>query len=157
MKPYLGVCLVLVTIAVLAVATLYSCASLASHTVDHIRDAFAQVLQVQPQVTINSRVVLTQTAPIAELAVVTKEELVTLDYTQHLEVLSYQVPLTEKKLEVEATYRIKAGFDLPSAPSMLKSMPSPTISKPICPRPRSSLLSKWAISPITGKTPRSIG
>src|SRR5476651_1461745 len=82
------------------------------HTIDHIRDAFSEVLRVQPQVTLNQRVVLTQTAPIAELAVVTKEELVTIGLNEHLEVLSMQIPLTEKKLTAEATYRIKAGFDL---------------------------------------------
>jgi hypothetical protein len=82
------------------------------HTVDSVRDAFVQVLRVQPQITVNQRVVLTQTAPIAELAVVTKEELVTLGFTEHLEIFTVQLPLTEKKLTAEATYRIKAGFDL---------------------------------------------
>jgi len=77
-----------------------------------VRDAFVSVLRVTPQVTVNQRVVLTQTAPIAELAVVTKEELVTIGLTEHFEVLSVQIPLTEKVLTAEAVYRIKAGFDL---------------------------------------------
>jgi hypothetical protein len=112
MKHYLGICLVLVTIAVLCFLALRSCTSAVDQTVDHVRDAFNQVLHVQPQVIIDQRVVLTQTAPIAELAVVTKEELVSLDFNEHLEVLSLQIPLTEKKLTAEATYRLKAGFDL---------------------------------------------
>jgi len=112
MKHYLGICLVLVTIAVLCFLALRSCTSAVDDTVDHVRDAFNQVLHVQPQVTVNQRVVLTQTAPIAELAVVTKEELVGLGFNEHLEVLSMQIPLTEKKLTAEATYRLKAGFDL---------------------------------------------
>lgn len=112
MKHYLGICLVLITLAVIGLFALRSCTAAADHTVDNVRDAFKAILQVQPQITVNQRVVLTQTAPIAELAVVTKEELVTLGYTEHFEVLSYEVPLTEKKLTAEAVYRLKAGFDL---------------------------------------------
>ena len=112
MKHYLGVCLVLVTVAAIGFFALHSCTAAVDHTIDQVRDAFAEVLRVQPRVTVNQRVVLTQTAPIAELAVVTKEELVTLAFDEHLEVLSLQVPLTEKKLTAEATYRLKAGFDL---------------------------------------------
>ena len=112
MKHYLGICLVLVTVAAIGFFALHSCTAAVDHTIGSVRDAFNEVLKVQPQVTIDQRVVLTQTAPIAELAVVTKEELVTLGFNEHLEVLSLQVPLTEKKLTAEATYRLKAGFDL---------------------------------------------
>ena len=112
MKHYLGICLILITVAAIAFFALHSCVAAADHTINSVRDAFSQVLHMQPQVTINQRVVLTQTAPIAELAVVTKEELVTLHFNVHLEVLSFQVPLTEKNLTAEATYRLKSGFDL---------------------------------------------
>jgi len=112
MKHYLGICLVLVTLACIAWFALRSCTASIDHTVDTVRDAFVSVLRVQPQVTVNQRVVLTQTAPIAELAVVTKEELVTIGLTEHFEVMSVQIPMTEKKLTAEAVYRIKAGFDL---------------------------------------------
>src|SRR5271156_5847987 len=112
MKHYLGICLVLVTLAGIAWFALRSCTAAVDQTIDHVRDAFNEVLRVQPEVTVNQRVVLTQTAPIAELAVVTKEELVTLGFDEHLEVLSLQIPLTEKTLTAEATYRLKAGFDL---------------------------------------------
>jgi len=112
MKHYLGICLVLVTLAGIGLFALHSCATAVDNTVDHVRDAFNQVLRVQPQVTVNQRIVLTQTAPIAELAVVTKEELVTIGMNEHLEVLSMQIPLTEKKLTAEAVFRLKAGFDL---------------------------------------------
>jgi hypothetical protein len=112
MKHYLGICLVMATAAAIALFALHSCTRAVDESIDHVRDAFSQVLQIQPQITINQRVVLTQTAPIAELAVVTKEELVTIGLNEHLEVLSFQIPLTEKKLTAEATYRIKAGFDL---------------------------------------------
>ena len=112
MKHYLGICLVLVTVAGIGLFALHSCTAAVNQTVDHVRDAFAQVLNIRPEITVNQRVVLTQTAPIAELAVVTKEELVTIGLNEHLEVLSLQIPLTEKKLTAEATYRLKAGFDL---------------------------------------------
>jgi hypothetical protein len=112
MKHYLGICLVLVTVAAIGFFALHSCTSAVDQTIDRVRDAFTHVLQVQPQITVNQRVILTQTAPIAELAVVTKEELVTIGLNEHLEVLSMQIPLTEKKLTAEATYRLKAGFDL---------------------------------------------
>jgi len=112
MKHYLGICLVLITLAGIAWFGLRSCTNSVDHTVDSVRDAFVSVLRVTPQITVNQRVILTQTAPIAELAVVTKEELITIGENVHTEVLSVQVPLTEKKLTAEAMYRIKAGFDL---------------------------------------------
>jgi len=112
MKHYLGICLVLVTAAAIGFFVLHSCTAAVDHTIDHVSNAFGAVLHVQPEVTVNQRVVLTQTAPIAELAVVTKEELITIGLNEHLEVLSMQIPLTEKKITAEATYRIKAGFDL---------------------------------------------
>ena len=123
MKHYLGICLVLITLAGIAFFALHSCSAAADHTIASVRDAFSQVLRVQPQVTVNQRVVLTQTAPIAELAVVSKEELVTLGFSEHFEVLSFQVPLTEKQLSVEATYRLKAGFDL-SEPYLVEIDPA---------------------------------
>jgi hypothetical protein len=98
--------------AVIAFLALRSCVEAVDHTADHIRDAFNQVLHVQPQVTVDQRIILTQTAPIAELAVVTKEELVTIGLNEHLEVLSLEIPMTDQKITAEATYRLKAGFDL---------------------------------------------
>ncbi len=112
MKHYAGICLVLVTLALLTLLVVNRCTYSAERAVDHVRDAFAAVLQVQPKITINERVVQTQTAPIAELAVVTREELITLGFDEHKEFWSYSLPLTEKKLTASATYRIKAGYDL---------------------------------------------
>jgi hypothetical protein len=112
MKHYVGICLVLVTAALLTLFVIDRCTYSAERAVDRVRDAFAAVLQVQPKITINEHVVQTQTAPIAELAVVTREELISLGFDEHKEILSYSLPLTEKKLTVSATYRIKAGYDL---------------------------------------------
>ena len=112
MKHYIGVCLVLVTLALLTLLVINRCTDATARAVAQVRDAFASVLQVQPKITINERVVQTQTAPIAELAVVTREELVSLGFDEHEQILSYPIPLTGKKLSVEGTYRIKAGYDL---------------------------------------------
>ncbi len=112
MKHYIGICLVLLTIAGIALLAVHSCTAAIDHSVDDVRDAFMKVFQIQPQVTMNEKVVMTQTSPVAELAVVSKDEEVSLDFEEHKEVMSYQVPLTSKKLTGDATYRIKAGFDL---------------------------------------------
>jgi hypothetical protein len=112
MKHYLGICLVLVTLALLTLLVIDRCTYSAERAVDRVRDAFAAVLQVQPKITINERIVQTQTAPIAELAVVTREELISLGFDEHKELWSYSLPLTEKKLTVSGTFRVKAGYDL---------------------------------------------
>lgn len=112
MKHYLGICLVLLTLTVIVLGTIYGCSVMADRTVDHVVDAFAKVFQVRPQITVNQKVVFTQTAPIAELAVVTKEEQVSLEFDVDYEILSHPIPLTQKKLTAQAVYRIKAGFDL---------------------------------------------
>ncbi|HUB68418.1 MAG TPA: DUF4230 domain-containing protein [Candidatus Methylacidiphilales bacterium] len=112
MKHYIGICLILIILAGIGFFALRSCTLAVDQSVDHVRDAFTQVLRLQPQVTVNQRVVLTQTAPIAELAIVTKEELVSVGVDEHFEVMSIEVPLTEKTISAEAVYRLKAGFDL---------------------------------------------
>lgn len=112
MKPYLGICLLLVTLAAIAYFAVYEVVHAADAAVEGVKQMFTSVLQVQPQISVNKRVVMTQTAPIAELAVVEKEELITLKFTENYQVLSYTVPLTEKQLTAQAQYRIKAGFDL---------------------------------------------
>ncbi len=112
MKHYLGICLVLITLTAVCLLALNRCNAAVDHTVESVAGAFAKVLQVQPKVTVNHRVILSQTAPIAELAVVSKEELVTLRYITHLEVMSVHIPMTEKTLTAEAAYLVKAGFDL---------------------------------------------
>jgi hypothetical protein len=112
MKHYLGICLVLLTLAGVVLLAVHACTSAVDQAVTQVSNAFASVLKVQPRVTINERIILAQTAPIAELAVVTKPELVTVGLDENFQVLSFQLPLTEKKLTAEATFRIKAGFDL---------------------------------------------
>jgi hypothetical protein len=112
MKHYVGICLVLLTLTLIVLGTMYGCSVMADRTVNHVLDAFEKVFQVRPQVTVNQKVIYTQTAPIAELAVVTKEEQVSLEFDVDYEILSRPIPLTQKKLTAQAVYRIKAGFDL---------------------------------------------
>jgi hypothetical protein len=112
MKHYLGISLVLVTAAAICFFGLRACTDTLNGTVDHVRQAFDDVLKVQPQVTINQRVIYAQTAPIAEFAVVQKQEDISIGYDAHLELWSIQIPLTEKTATAEAVYLVKAGFDL---------------------------------------------
>ena len=112
MKHYVGISLVLLTLAAIALFTLHMCSSAVNDTVNHVAAAFSQVLNVQPQVKIDERVIMTQTAPIAELAVVTREEMISISLDEQFQVLSFAIPLTEKKLSASAVFRIKAGFDL---------------------------------------------
>src|ERR1700678_4027779 len=112
MKHYLGICLVLLTLTLIVLGTIYGCSVMADRTVDHVVDAFAKVFQVRPEITVNQKVVFTQTAPIAELGVVTKEEQVSLEFDVDYEILAHPIPLTQKKITAQAVYRIKAGFDL---------------------------------------------
>jgi len=112
MKHYLGICLVLLTLAAILLLALRACTAAVDHSVTNVADAFKSVLSLQPRVTLNERIILAQTAPIAELAVVTKEELVTVGLDEKYQVLSITLPIGEKQLTAEATFRLKAGFDL---------------------------------------------
>jgi len=67
--------------------------------------AFAEVLQLQPQVTINERVVLNQSSPVLELAVLQRE----VEVERELE-HSWMGSL--KRIRLRGAFRVKAGFDL---------------------------------------------
>ncbi|MBS0659237.1 MAG: DUF4230 domain-containing protein [Verrucomicrobia bacterium] len=67
--------------------------------------AFAEVLQMQPQVTINERVVLNQSSPTFELAVLQREVEVEREF-EH----SWMGSL--KRIRLRGSFRVKAGFDL---------------------------------------------
>jgi hypothetical protein len=112
MKHYLGICLVLLTLAAVVLFAVHACTAAVGQAATQIADAFKSVLNLQPRVTINERVVLAQTSPIAEFAVVTKEELVTVGLDEKYQVLSIPLPIGEKQLTAEAVFRLKAGFDL---------------------------------------------
>jgi hypothetical protein len=146
MKHYAGICLVLVTLAAIAFLAVRSCTSAVDDTVDHVRDAFSQVLRLHPEIKVDERVVMTQTAPIAELAVVTKEEQVSIGVDEHFDVMSIEVPLTEKSLSAEAVYRLKAGFDL-SEPFTVEI--DPVTHKITAKMPHAKILSVETIGDVT--------
>lgn len=67
--------------------------------------AFKEVLQLQPQVTINERVILQQSSPILELSVQQRE----VEVERELE---HAWMGSTKRVRVRGTFRVKAGFDL---------------------------------------------
>ncbi|MGZ4966460.1 MAG: DUF4230 domain-containing protein [Chthoniobacterales bacterium] len=70
-----------------------------------MRDAFVDVLQVQPRVTINNRVYFEKTTALAELAVLSRTTEVEHEF-EHTWVGS------TKRVKLHATFNIKVGFDL---------------------------------------------
>jgi hypothetical protein len=70
-----------------------------------VRDAFVEVAQLQPRVTINNRVYLERTTATAQLAILTRQVEV-----EH-ELLHTWAGST-KRVKLHATFDVKAGFDL---------------------------------------------
>jgi Protein of unknown function (DUF4230) len=71
-----------------------------------IRDAFVQLFQLQPRVTVNNHVFFEQTKTALELAVVDRD-------TEVTQQLSNTWLGSTKTIRIRATYRVKAGFALP--------------------------------------------
>lgn len=86
-------------------ALLNSAGSAAQNNLKGITSVFTEAFQLTPKIVQDNRVVLQQSAPLAEFAVLQKEG-------------SYQFTWahrwmgSEKKIEVQGNYRAKAGFDL---------------------------------------------
>ena len=74
-------------------------------TIDMIKAAFVEALQLTPQISVKNQIIVNQTSPIAELAVVSKDFVCQTRYT-HTWLRS------EKSIDLQATFRVKAGFDL---------------------------------------------
>lgn len=70
-----------------------------------MRDAFVDLAQLQPRVTINDRVYLERTTPVAELALVSRQ--IELEH----EFLHTWAGST-KRVKLHGTFAVKAGFDL---------------------------------------------
>jgi len=70
-----------------------------------IRDAFVQLFQLQPRITVNDHVFFEQTKTVLELAVVDRDTEVTRQ-------LSNTWLGSTKTIRIRATYRVKAGFAL---------------------------------------------
>ena len=70
-----------------------------------VRDAFLEIAQLQPRVTINDRVVMEQTTGLAELALVSRKMAVEHEF-------SHKWAGSTKRVKLHATFVAKAGFDL---------------------------------------------
>lgn len=82
-----------------------STAEATARAVRGVASAVQSLFQVQPEVRIDSRVIQTQSAPIAELALVEKD--FPLRFTWR-----HQRFGSTKEIQVSGTFRAKAGFDL---------------------------------------------
>ena len=70
-----------------------------------VRDAFVEMAQLQPRVTINDRVVMEQTTGVAELALVSRKMAVEHEF-------SHTWAGSTKRVKLQATFVAKAGFNL---------------------------------------------
>ncbi len=105
--------LALVAVAVVGTFTLMrGCERSVERAAAAVSRVFSEALSVRPQLVVNARTIYTQTSPVAELAVVTKDQWLECALHQSMQILRRSIPLTEKKITARAAYRIKAGFDL---------------------------------------------
>jgi hypothetical protein len=70
-----------------------------------IRDAFAELFELQPRISVQNNIVYEQSKSIFELSVVSQDTEITHEYDQTW--LG-----STKRIRIHATYRVKAGFDL---------------------------------------------
>ncbi len=84
---------------------LHSVSDQASAEVRKIRDAFVELFQLQPKISVNETVAFDKTKTALELAVVSRDIEVTRDAAQ-----TWLGSI--KTIRIHATYRVKAGFDL---------------------------------------------
>ncbi|HEY3663304.1 MAG TPA: DUF4230 domain-containing protein [Chthoniobacterales bacterium] len=108
--------LVLLIFALLAVFIFHRIETWPERTVDHgvtrleelgrkARDAFVELAHLQPKVTVNNRVYLEQTAPVAELAVLARR-------VQVEQEMTHTWAGSTKRIRLHGTFLVKAGFDL---------------------------------------------
>ena len=100
-----AIVIALAILALFAAYIFYRVEMWPAKTAKALRDAVAEVIQVQPKVTVNNRVYFEQTAPVLELAVVERPTTVERE-TEHDWLGS------KKRIKMRATYTVKAGFDL---------------------------------------------
>jgi hypothetical protein len=70
-----------------------------------VRDAFVDLAQMQPRVTIHDRVYLEKTTPVAELAVLSRQIEVEHEF-------EHTWAMSTKRLKLHGSFQVKAGFDL---------------------------------------------
>jgi len=70
-----------------------------------VRDAFVEIAQLQPRVTINNRVYLEKTTAVAELAILSRKTEVEHEF-------EHTWAGSTKRVKLHGTFNVKAGFDL---------------------------------------------
>jgi hypothetical protein len=112
MKSGTKLILIFTGLLLLALFTLGRCLQLPVDLAKAVSRTFVDAFQVQPEVRINQVTVYGQSAPVAELAILTKEQLVEYTYKHEITFQQKSLPFTGKLIRVRAVYRMKAGFDL---------------------------------------------
>lgn len=83
----------------------YRLESWPQRTAARVKQAFAELAQFQPKVSVREQVIFEQTAPVLELVVVSRE-------TQVDREMEHEWLGSHKRIRVRGTYRVRAGFDL---------------------------------------------
>ncbi|HEY1769937.1 MAG TPA: DUF4230 domain-containing protein [Chthoniobacterales bacterium] len=99
-------------LALLCAFLFYRCETFPAHSARGLEkigreagDAFARLAHLRPQVTVNNRVYLEQTASVAQLAVVDRQVEVEHEMT-------HSWAGSTKRIKLHGTFSVKAGFDL---------------------------------------------
>lgn len=74
-------------------------------TASRVKEAFAELAQLQPKVTVREQVLFEQTSPVLELVVVTRE-------TQVDREMEHEWLGSRKRIRLRGTFHVRAGFDL---------------------------------------------
>jgi hypothetical protein len=105
----IGVCLVILALAWGGAFLIRSCVhetrKAVNDAIGNIKEAFVEAFHLTPEISYHNKIIVNQTSPITELAVVTKEFNCETHYTN----TRFR---SEKTLDLQATFRVKAGFDL---------------------------------------------
>lgn len=147
-RHYVGLALLMVVLAAVTIWGVRTCQAMLNEQVAGVKQMFAEVFNLRPEIRVNSTVVFGQTSPIEELAVVKREQLVEMTIQESMQIWSTPVPMTGKQLDVRAIYRIKAGFDL-SQPFVVTI--DPATSRITARLPRAEILSVERVGPLTMK------
>jgi len=98
------VCVLLIAAAFVAFV-FYRLETWPGRTAAQVRDAFAEIVGLQPKVTVSDRVFFEQTTSVLELAVVSRE-------TQVEREMEHEWLGSTKRIKLRGVFRVKAGFDL---------------------------------------------
>ena len=112
MKSGTKLILIFTGLTMLLLFSLARCLQMPVDLAKAVSRTFVDAFQVQPEVQINQMTVYGQSAPVAEFAVLTKEELIEYTYKHELTFQQKSLPFTGKSIRIRAVYRMKAGFDL---------------------------------------------